>query len=136
MNFKKLFTSALFLLFVTSIVGQKIVRYIPYYRGYNSNYDYTKYTHLHYFAIWPAADGTFIYPGSEDSLSMATEFAQLKAAVAGSDTKMIMSFGGTSENGSKFFADMAKNTQYRANFITNVIKYAYPQLYPKQFMID
>lgn len=99
---------------------QKVVGYLPYYRGFNSDFDYTQYTHLHYFAIWPAADGSFVYPGSMDSTSMAIEFDKLSMAVVNSDTKMIMSFGGTAENGSEHFVDMAKNETSRTNFVDNV----------------
>lgn len=111
-----LFTIAL------STQAQKIVGYLPYYRGVNANFDYTKYTHLHYFAIWPAADGSFIYPGAEDSLSMATDFADLTNKVAGSETKLIITFGGTAENGSEHFAEMAKDDVARLKFINNVIQ--------------
>ena len=122
--FMKYLTTTILTLFLSSLFAQKIVGYLPYYRGINSSYDYTKYTHLHYFAIWPAADGTFIYPGAEDSLSMAADFAELKAKVASSDTKMIITFGGTAENGSEHFATMAKNETTRTNFINNVISLA------------
>lgn len=99
---------------------QKVVGYLPYYRGVNSNFDYSKYTHLHYFAIWPATDGSFVYPGSMDSTSMANGFQQIANSVANSDTKMIMTFGGTAENGSEHYINMAKNSVSRANFVNNV----------------
>jgi chitinase len=104
--------------------AQKVVGYLPYYKGVSNTADYTLYTHLHYFAIWPAADGGLTYPSSQDSLGMANQFASLKTKVAGSDTKMILTFGGTAENGSEHFAEMAKNNTTRAIFIANAIELA------------
>ena len=75
---------------ITPLFAQKIVGYLPYYRGYNSNFDYTKYTHIHYFAIWPAADGSFIYPGSMDSLSMANQFHSIANEAQPGGTKMVL----------------------------------------------
>ncbi len=105
---------------LSPILAQKIVGYLPYYRGVNSNFDYSKYTHIHYFSIWPAADGSFIYPQSMDSLSMATQFHTVANAAQPSGTKMIMTFGGTAENGSAHFIDLASNPVTRANFVSNV----------------
>lgn len=124
MKIKTIYLATILSILSSALFGQKIIGYLPYYRGYNANFDYNKYTHLHYFAIWPAADGSFIYPGSEDSLSMAAEFNQLSAVAKPGGTKMIMTFGGTAENGSKYFAEMAKNAQTRAIFIANVITLA------------
>jgi len=107
-------------IFTVQINAQKVVAYLPYYRGYNSNFDYSLYTHIHYFSIWPEADGSFNYPGSMDSLSMAEDFHNIAAAAQPHGVKMIMTFGGTAENGSKYFVDLSSNDTYRANFIANV----------------
>ncbi len=116
---KGLLTITFLMSFLTSIFSQQIVGYIPYYRGYNANYDYSLYTHIHYFAIWPAADGSFIYPGAMDSTSMANQFHQIDEA-AGDDVSMVMTFGGTAENGSEHFIELASDDASRAVFIQNV----------------
>lgn len=114
----------LFALLVTlgvQVDAQKIVGYAPYYRSYDAGFDFSKYTHVHYFAIWPAADGTFIWPQSEDSLSMASQFKSIADIAQPQGVKMVITFGGTSENGSKHFAEMATNASNRSAFISRAI---------------
>lgn len=111
------------ILFITSLHlhAQKIVGYLPYYKGVSQTADYTLYTHLHYFAIWPAADGSLTYPSAQDSVGMANQFSALKEKLENSDTKLIITFGGTAENGSEHFAAMAKNETTRGKFKDNVM---------------
>lgn len=123
-SIKKSLTLFSLLFFTLAGSAQMVLGYLPYYRGFNANYDYGKYTHLHYFALWPASDGTFIYPGAEDSLSMAQEFKLLSDAAKPQGTKMIIAFGGTSENGSEHFAEVCRDAQKRAFFVQNIINIA------------
>lgn len=108
------------LLAFSALSAQKAIAYLPYYRGFDPDFDYALYTHIHYFSIWPGADGSFIYPGSMDSLSMATDFHRVADAAQPFGVEMVMTFGGTAASGSANFLEMAGDDAARAVFIQNV----------------
>lgn len=114
------FLAMLALTLLTEINAQNIIGYAPYYRNYDSNFDFSKYTHVHYFCIWPAADGSFIWP-QKDSTAMANQYQTIATAAHLKGVKMVITFGGTSQNGSKNYAAMASNNIARANFISKAI---------------
>lgn len=121
-NSKQLILTLIILLTVTASIAQQIVGYAPYYRSYASTFDFSKYTHVHYFAIWPAADGSFIYPQGQDSLSMLAQYNSIASKAQPQGVKMVITFGGTSANGSKHFPEMAQDPVARAAFVSNAIE--------------
>lgn len=110
----------LFLTLFSKIEAQNIIGYAPYYRDYNADFDFSKYTHIHYFAIWPAADGSFIF-AQIDSSDMAKQYKKMAKSAHLKGVKMVMTFGGMGKTGSKYFIEMASDPTSRATFIANVI---------------
>lgn len=119
MKFSKILSFCILSIVCIQLQAQQIVGYAPYYRTYSANFDFTKYTHIHFFSIWPNADGSFNYPQSQDSLSLKKKFDDISAKANGA--KMIMTFGGTHVNGSKHFEELSTDETARKNFVTRVI---------------
>lgn len=119
MKISKILSFCILSIVCIQLQAQQIVGYAPYYRSYSASFDFTKYTHIHFFSIWPNADGSFDYPQSQDSLSLKKKFDDIAAKAIG--TKMIMTFGGTHANGSKHFEALSTNETSRKNFVTRVI---------------
>ncbi len=121
MKTMKVFYALTIALLCLQAQAQQIIGYAPYYRTY-SNFDFTKYTHVHFFAIWPEADGSFNFPQSEDSLSFKTKYDKIAQLAQPEGVKMVMTFGGTDVNGSKYFETLSVNETTRKHFVAQAIK--------------
>lgn len=117
---KAFLLSLLFLTVYYCVPAQKIVGYLPYYRGVNPDFNYSLYTHIHYFTIWPGKNGEFIFPQGTDSLTMLNQFRTVSGKVKPKGVKMIITFGGPAESGSRNFIEMGANDISRKIFIENV----------------
>ncbi len=110
-----------FLFFGYSYGQQYIVGYAPYYRTYHQNFDFGKFTHVHFFSVFPTAEGGLAWPKNQDSISMYNKYLDVYRRSKDAGSKVILTFGGIAENGSKHFATMAKNDISRAKFVSNAI---------------
>ncbi len=114
--------SLLLLLFAGAMMnGQKIVGFAPYYRSFPVVFDFSKYTHIHFFAIWPDSTGDFIWPGTHDSLSLYQIYSQVEEKAHRAENKVLITFGGTSGNGSKYFPQLASDSAARLRFSEKAI---------------
>ena len=108
----------------TENIKGNVIGYVPSYRIETvKNMDISMYTHVHLFSITPLADGTLGWPDGKTKMQMAQYFEDLKQK-ANPNTKMMLTFGGTSEKGSQYFPVMAANPETRREFVHNAIELA------------
>ncbi|MBU2899084.1 glycoside hydrolase family 18 protein [Vibrio hepatarius] len=108
----------------TETVKGNVIGYVPSYRVETvKNMDISMYTHVHLFSITPLADGQLGWPDGKTKQQMAQYFEDLKRQ-AGTSTKLMLTFGGTSEKGSQYFPEMAADPETRSVFVRNAIELA------------
>ena len=109
---------------VSANLTGNVIGYIPDYRFDTvKKMDISMYTHIHFFSVTPLEDGQLGWPNGKNKASMAKYFADFKQQAA-SNTKMMITFGGTAEARSKHFPAMASNPTARHTFVSNAVNLA------------
>lgn len=101
--------------------GQKIIGYAPYYRDFPAAFDFSLYTHINFFAVWPDSSGGLLWPGQNDSTAMFQKYKEIQDRLD-NEQKLLISYGGISEGGSRFFSRMAANPAALERFSQNAVK--------------
>lgn len=101
--------------------GQKIIGYTPYYRVFPASFDFSLYTHINFFAVWPDSSGNLLWPGQNDSTSILQKYEAIQDQITDSQ-KLLITFGGTSEGGSRLFPHMADDPVTLERFSRNAVK--------------
>lgn len=116
------FLSALLLfVLVFTVDAQKIIGYAPYYRTFPAGFDFSLYTHVHFFAVWPDSTGNLLWPGQHDSISLHQKYQLIQDKI-NADQKLLITFGGTSGAGSEHFSQMAGDSTSLENFVQNATR--------------
>jgi len=101
--------------------AQNLIGFTPYYRTFTEDFDFTMYTHVNFFAVWPDADGNLVWPQSNDSIFIHDKYEVIRSAAQPEGVKVLIEFGGTSGYGSKYFPQMAMDSISLNNFCTKAI---------------
>ncbi len=117
---KNIFSTLLLLCLIVQVDGQKISGYAPYYRTFSTDFDFSLYTHVHFFAVWPDSSGALLWPGQNDSTSLSKKY-QLIHSRMGEDQNLLITFGGTSAAGSLYFSQMAGDSSSLERFAQNAV---------------
>ena len=110
----------LFLCLIVQVDGQKITGYAPYYRTFPASFDFSLYTHIHFFAVWPDSSGALLWPGQHDSTSLSNKYQLIQSRME-EDQKLLITFGGTSSAGSLYFSQMAGDSTSFERFAQNAV---------------
>lgn len=123
-----IFTISLFLIFQPTFLSNNlkaentnlITGFLPIYRTLPNDYDLSRLTHLIYFSLIPSGDGTFSWTSGRDSLSMYNTVQELKNRIGTSDTRLILSIGGTDAVGSGGYNTIAANIETTKLFVSRI----------------
>ncbi len=118
---KCLLTTLLVITIMVQVPGQSIIAYAPYYRTFPEEIDFSMNTHVHFFAVWPDSTGNLLWPGQHDSTSLHQKYSLIKSKLV-EDQKILITFGGTSNAGSKHFSQMAGDSASLERFAQNAVK--------------
>lgn len=117
----RILSTLMLLVLVFTVDAQKIISYSPYYRTFPAGFDFSLYTHVHFFAVWPDSTGNLLWPGQNDSSSLHQKYQMIQERM-GADQKLLITFGGTSAAGSKYFSQMAGDSTSLENFVQNATR--------------
>jgi len=110
------------LLSLTAITsGQNLIGFAPHYRSFSADFDYTIYTHVIFFAVWPDSSGNLLWPGGNDSTYIYNKYEAIRSNAQPEGVSVLVAFGGTSEAGSKYFPQMAMDSSALDNFTARAI---------------
>ncbi len=103
------------------VAGQNIMGFAPYYRTFSADFDFTKYTHVIFFTLWPDSSGNIIWPEGNDSTYITNKFETIRSKAQPEGIKVLIAFGGIAEAGSKYFSQMAMDSASLYDFTSNAI---------------
>jgi hypothetical protein len=58
--------------------AQNLIGFTPYYRSFPEDFDFTLYTHIIFFTVWPDSSDSFIWPAGNDSIKIFNKYESIR----------------------------------------------------------